>query len=183
MTKRKMVGMTIPTVFLLTLGLLMVPAAGCGYHFPRRGYEIPKHIKRLAIPTFLNRTAEPEAEAVLTDALRVEMTKAGFATVTDTQDADAIVMGILDIFEAAPISFGVTDFAVEYRIRMVVHIKIRDGENHVLWEDPAVDRVIEYMASPDIFISEQNRRTAVRQLAREMMRDITARIFDGFDQK
>ena len=156
--------------------------SSCGYHFPHRGLEIPKEIRRVAIPTFVNRTYEPQIEAVLTDAIREWFNKAGFAVVTNVEDADAVLFGAINSFKSLAISFSKSDYAMEYRISVEVHIKLKDRNNKVLWEDPKITRVEEYFSSPDIAISEQNRKMAFQKLAQNMMRDVTDRMFAGFDQ-
>jgi len=68
----------------------------CGYAF--RG-TLPPHVKTVAVPIFLNRTAEPGVESIITRAVVQAFATNGRLKVVRLADADAVIKVI---FEAIP---------------------------------------------------------------------------------
>lgn len=167
---------------IVVLALLVLGAVSCGYGREGRGVNLDPTVHRVSIPTFRNDTFESGLESLVTDALRDEFLLHRFVELTNTEDADAVVVGVIRKFNTKAISFAQSDFAVEYRASMQVHIKVVRPDGSVVWNDRNVAEISDYLAPPDILQSESNKREAAREIARKMARDVHARIFDGFPE-
>ncbi|MCC6158762.1 MAG: hypothetical protein IT350_11985 [Deltaproteobacteria bacterium] len=155
-------------------------ATSCGYAREARGVNLDSSIHRVAIPVFRNDTYEAGLESVVTDAIRGEFLLHRFVELANVEDADAVLVGVIRKFNSKPISFSRSDFAVEYRASMQVHVKIVLPDGRVIWNDRTIAQIADYQAPPDIFESEANKKGAIRSIAERMADDLHARIFDGF---
>ncbi len=160
--------------------LLLVNSTSCGYAREARGVNLDRSIHRVAIPVFRNDTYEAGLESVVTDALRTEFLLHRFVELANVEDADAVLVGVIRKFNTKPISFSRSNFAVEYRASMQVHVKIVLPDGEVIWNDRNVAQIADYQAPPDIFASEANKKDAIRRIAERVADDLHARIFDGF---
>ncbi|MDP8222356.1 MAG: LptE family protein [Candidatus Lernaella stagnicola] len=167
--------------FLLAALLLVIAAAGCGYHLARPGNNLPPTIRRVAVPVLENQTMEPGLEALLTDQLRRRFAESGWVRISAVDDSDAVLLGKVVKFKTSPIAFNESDFAVEYRAQMNVWVRLVDREGRVLWEDRNLVKVREYRNIENIFDSEANKQNAIAWLAREISTEVHDRIFDGFE--
>lgn len=75
-------------VFILLLG--MTAGTGCGY---TTGSLLPTDLKTVNIPTFVNKTAEPNLETDVTNGVIEEFKKDGALTVTSEANADTVLEG------------------------------------------------------------------------------------------
>ncbi|MDP8254903.1 MAG: LptE family protein [Candidatus Alcyoniella australis] len=169
-----------PLARWLTALVLIFVFAGCGYHLPRRGHNLPVRIKSLAVPVFANKTFEAGIEDGLTDALILELSKTGWVIVSDVEQADAVVYGTINSFRTSPISFSISELAVEYRAVMSCKVVVEDSSGHKLWNDPNVSERREYEVTSDPFASEAAKQTALDQMAAAIAEQIHDRLFDGF---
>ncbi|MCL4233453.1 MAG: hypothetical protein KJ042_02925 [Deltaproteobacteria bacterium] len=168
------------TIWLFAGLHLVVAATACGYGREARGVNLEPSIHRVAIPVFRNDTYEAGLESVVTDAIRGEFLLHRFVELANVEDADAVLVGVIRKFNTKPISFSRSDFAVEYRASMQVHVKIVLPDGRVIWNDRNIAQIADYQAPPDIFESEANKKSAIRSIADRMADDLHARIFDGF---
>ena len=169
-----------PLPRLLLVLVLAAALCSCGYHFPRRGHNLPVRIETLSVPVFANKTFEAGIEDRMTDALVLELSKSGWTVVEDADVADAVIHGTINNFRVSPISFSVTELAVEYRAVMTCKVVIRDKEGNVVWSDPEVRERREYEVTTDPFISEANKQAALDSMAADIAEQIHDRLFDGF---
>lgn len=86
-------------VFMLFLG--MTVSSGCGYTV---GSLLPAELKTINVPTFINKTAEPNLEADVTSGVINEFKKDGALNVTSADKADTVLIGhIVDYQKIAQI--------------------------------------------------------------------------------
>jgi len=169
----------LPLRQLIALALVACCAA-CGYHLPRRGYNLPVSIHTLAVPVFANKTFEAGIEDGLTDALILELSESGWVVIEDADQADAVIIGTIQNFKVSPISFSVSELAVEYRAVMTCKVEVEDADGHRLWYDPEVSERIEFEVTTDTFASEANKQEALKAMAANIAEQIHDRLFDGF---
>lgn len=165
---------------VIALFAVLFAVVDCGYHRIQKGTNLPGDIRSISIPVFRNDTYEAGIEVLLTDALKTQFIRSGFVVVTDTDKADAVVVGTIRSFSNSPIGFSDSQFAVEYRASVKMRIKIVAKNGNVLWEDNNASRTDEYRVSENIFQSEAEKKKAIERIARDLMADIHDRVFDGF---
>lgn len=119
---------------ILLFNLLLV---SCGYHLVGTTSTLPKDIKKIYVPTFINNTGQPEVEERLTDAVSREISQRGFfQLVKSKEEADGILNGQLNQFELMPVSLDQAGRALEYQI--VVSLKVlltSPDEKNIYWQN------------------------------------------------
>ena len=103
---------------------------GCGpYSFP--GSSIPSHIKSVAIPIFENETAEFGIKEKVTDALLENFVSENILNISDNQNADSIIRGIITRITDVPFTFDENEIVQEYRVtiylKLVWHDQVKNN--------------------------------------------------------
>jgi len=119
-------------IFII-IGMTVFFFSGCAY----TPVEIlPKHIKTIAVPTFINRTARYGIESKLTDAVIEEFIRDGHLSIVKKQEADAILTGEIVTYVLEPLSYDATEVVEQYKLWVVVNLSFKDSTTgQVLWEE------------------------------------------------
>ncbi len=120
----------------LTL-LFNIALFSCGYHLIGTSSNLPKEMKKVYVPTFVNNTGQPEVEERLTDAVSKEISRRGvFDLAKSKEESDGILLGEINQFELIPISLDMEGRALEYQlvVNLKVSLKSKD-EKETLWEN------------------------------------------------
>ncbi|MFL5321977.1 MAG: LPS assembly lipoprotein LptE [Myxococcaceae bacterium] len=132
----------------------------------------------MEVPVFTNRTAESGVEAVFTESLREQCTRAG---VLGGATSDARIEGEVRSIGGAPTILAPNGTLASYRLYGNAHLKLVKG-GRVLseidvsgQEDYLPDRI-----DGDVLRTETNRTTAMRRLAETLMRDGYDRLTTGW---
>lgn len=121
-------------------GLVMAGyLTGCaGY---RLGSMLPPDIKTVHVPTFINRTSEPQLEVETTQAMIEDLQRDGSLRVVNQDQADAVLKVVLRNYSLEPVSYRSDQrtSAREYRIVLTASILMtRKGNGSVIVEAPEV---------------------------------------------
>src|SRR5438046_7936428 len=87
--------------------------AGCGYSFHG---NLPDRIKTVAVPVFVNRTAEPAVENFLTQAVVQAFSTNGRLRVVKPAEADAILEGEGVGYQVQALAFDARANMQQYRL-------------------------------------------------------------------
>ena len=149
---------------------LVLAFCACGYRFAAPGGALPEGVRSVQAPVFDNRTGEPAAEILFTQAFRDQLTRAGNL---GGEAAEATVEGSLDGVAAGPILASVSTEGIAklptYRLTASVHLKLVKA-GRVLSE-AVVGGSEDYLSGADLLLTEANRQAALRRLAETMMRE------------
>lgn len=105
--------------------------AGCSYSF--RG-QTADAIKSIAIPVFVNETAEFGIAERITDELIRGFQRDGTLRITTSEQADAVLTGRITRIEDLPYTARADQTVEEYRFSMTCEIEFTDGRTQqVLW--------------------------------------------------
>ncbi|MCJ7646767.1 LPS assembly lipoprotein LptE [bacterium] len=117
----------------ITIGLGVFLFFGCAY----APVEIlPKHIKTITVPTFINRTAHYGVESKLTDAVIEEFIRDGHLSIAKKKEADALLTGEVVTYVLEPLSYDATEVVEQYKLWVVVNLSFRDlTTGELLWEE------------------------------------------------
>lgn len=98
--------------------------AGCAHY--RVGNPVPREMRNVTVPVFENACAQPEAEALLTQAVCREFIRDGSMKLTGMEQAAIKVTGRITEYSQKPIRFSDSnpDAPVEYRVHMVVIVTV-----------------------------------------------------------
>jgi hypothetical protein len=137
------------------------------------GYEIVRYqnalgdVKTVAIEALANRSFEPGAEAIVSDAIVSEFLRRGaLELVDDKAAADLVIGGIVEDVAIQSRSFSSIQFALEYAVtmRLKLDVRRRDG-SAVELDDRTLQESDLYFASADVEAMRKNREEAMRRVA------------------
>jgi len=127
-------GRRIQNWVVVGLFLLMV-VEGCGYHFSGRGESFPKDIRTVFIEPFVNRTREVGLDRELMTALKIELHQKGQLQVVGRLDeADAVLSGVLRVFDSRVVGINRHDEALQYEMVLTLDMSFRRrSPDQLLW--------------------------------------------------
>ena len=106
----------------------------CGY---TAGSLLPKHIKKVYIPTFENETTRYGIEQDLTAMVAEAFTADNRLLVVAESEADAMLRGVIVEFSKGALTFDRAQTVDEFKIEIVVAVEFEDlREGKVLWKEP-----------------------------------------------
>jgi len=162
----------------LSLVLLAVALAGCGYSF--RG-NLPDHIKTVAVPVFTNKTSEPAVESLLTSAVVQAFASNGRLRVVKPEDADAILDGEVVGYSVQSIAFDNQANVRQYRLQVTMNLKLRDvRRNTVLFDQQGLREKADFQVLGAVSQTIGAEEGAVRTAATEIGRSIVSLTVDRF---
>jgi len=120
------------SIFII-IGLGLSLFFGCAY----TPVEIlPKHIKSITVPNFINKTARYGIESKLTDAVIEEFIRDGHLSIAKKKDADALLTGEIVTYVLEPLSYDATEVVEQYKLWVVVNLSFQDlTTGELLWEE------------------------------------------------
>lgn len=161
---------------VLALGLLF---SGCGYHFAGGG-SLPADIKSISISMLKNRTAETGVENVFTNDIIYEVTRDKKVRLTNTENADATLTGMIASMRTDTISRTGQYTSAERRVKVVVDLKLTDRDGQLIWSVKGLSANEEYDVASDKQVTEQNRQAAISELSKRLAETIYNRLTDDF---
>ncbi len=150
--------------------------AGCGY---TQKTVLPNDIKTIYVDTVKNKIPiekvyayVPGLEIDITNAIIRRLHKDGnLKVVGSREEADAILETDLTAFEQEGLRFTSLESVEEYRMYLVVALKLIDGKTqNILWEEPNLSGDSEYYVSDVRPIArEEASRKTIDRLARNVV--------------
>lgn len=167
-----------PRLGALTLAVAALALGACGYSF--RG-TLPSHLQTVAVPIFVNRTSQPGVEAIITRAVAQAFVTNGRLRVVRTADADAILDGEVTGYSVSPIAFDPTLNIQEYRVVVVLNLKMRDvRRNATLFQQNGVSEQADFRVTGPVSATISIEETALTAAAGEIARSIVSLAIDRF---
>ena len=137
----------------------------CGYRFAAPGGALPEGVRAVQAPVFDNRTGEPAAEVLFTQAFREQLGRAG---TLGGESSDGRVEGALEAVAGAPILSRAGKLPA-YRLNATVRLRLLKGDR--VLAEAVVSGFEDYLSGADLLLTEANRQAALRRLAESMMRE------------
>ena len=172
----------------MTVGLLCVVTAGCGYTLAGRGTFLPEYIETIGIPMFDNNTAAFEVEQLLTQEVRRAFIGRGsYRVVAEPLGVDAVLDGAIRNINIRPASFTGDQQASRYIFTLTASIEFRDlTTDEVLWENASLVFSDEYevasgagdVANVSAFFGQ--RSNAVERVAQDFAQTVVSSILEAF---
>ncbi|PIE61431.1 MAG: hypothetical protein CSA29_03455 [Desulfobacterales bacterium] len=164
-------------IVLSTL-LLLVVAAGCGYHLYGAGY-LNESVTRVAVTVFENATAEGSVGVRFTNALIQEITSK-----TNTQvvaDADRVLSGTVKSITLSDLSRSSATTVTARRVTAVVDVKLTDVNKDILWSVKGFSASETYSVVPAYNgMDEANKHAAVDAIAQRMAERLVNQMTNNF---
>ncbi len=155
-------------LFLAALAVL-AGIQGCGYRLHTAGERFDDPSVRIDIPPFGNYSTIPDAGAWIAGRLREEIRRGGYRGAFGKEGAGYLVDGkVRELLEEA-FSHGTDRFALEYRMTLVVDIRVVEAvKGRVLWKETGIRETASFFAGADAQYTESNRRAAFEEASRRM---------------
>jgi outer membrane lipopolysaccharide assembly protein LptE/RlpB len=170
----------VGVMIVILLSLLV----SCGYHFSGRGGIIPEGARNLAVPVFFNATNEPYVDVDMTQAVVEEFLTDGRLRVVDLADADLVLRGRIDKYEATAVSFNPASYVQQYRIRIVIEASLQDlRTKKILWQEKGIESnfISEYpVALGNIQATRVAKEAAIQKASQDIAWTLRSRILEGF---
>ena len=126
--------------------------SACGYHVAGRGELLPKTIHTVAIPAFGNVTIRYKLTDRLPEAITREfITRTRYRVVSDTNQADMILTGVVNNYSSFPTTFDpTTGRASTVEVHVTMQLKLTErATGKVLFERPRLEVSERYEISQD----------------------------------
>jgi hypothetical protein len=171
------------------LAVLIIAAAGCGYHVAGTASALPKNIHTIAVPALENKTTSYRIEQRLTAATIHEFViKTPYKIVSDPANGDAVLRGKVISLEAVPLLYSSTTAANPTTSRattMLVTVKCE-----VSLEDRITGKVLyhtdnflfrnEYEISTDVASFFEEADPALDRLAQDFAARLVAAVTENY---
>ncbi len=117
------------------IGIVSLACACCGYHRARLDNPLLANVKTIAIPYFKNKTFEPEAEKIFTNAFINEFIESRKLQIVGPTEADVILYGTVRNMKEEAVAHNKDDKSLENIIQMVVDVQLEERTTgKVLWK-------------------------------------------------
>ena len=169
---------SVAAIALCAAGLCFFNAA-CGYRLSGSG-DLPGNVETMAIGAFENRTGESGIEATITNNIIFEFTRRGKVTLTEKASADAVLTGVIRSAVSQTVSRRSRNTTAERRITITVDVRMVRPSGELLWTGKGISEYEAYAVTSDKIRTEQNKKSAVANLSRQMAQRIYYQIISGF---
>ena len=153
---------------------MLASSSSCGYRFAAPNSKLPQGITRVQVPVFNNRTAEPGADALFTEALREHLFRAGRL---GDASSGATIEG-----ELTGVSSGVLAASPgrlpNYRLNASLTLVLKKNGALVARADVAGGE--DFPAGADVLWAETYRAAALRRLAESLTREGLEQLATGW---
>jgi hypothetical protein len=126
--------------------------SACGYHVAGRGELLPKTVHTVAIPAFGNATIRYKLTDKLPEAITREfITRTRYRVVSDANQADMILNGVVNSYSSYPVTFDpTTSRASTVEVHVTMQLKLTErATGKVLFDRPRLDVSERYEISQD----------------------------------
>jgi outer membrane lipopolysaccharide assembly protein LptE/RlpB len=165
---------------LLAVAALALLAAGCGVYSTKPGL-LPSHIKRIAIPTFENRTTEAGLDQEVTEAIVTRFVADNHLKVVSERQADAVLSGAVTDYRNVVFGFTGQVQAQEYRVSLTLAVRLLDKvKNREIWRDDALMRNHNYYVVPVPGQPAEDERTGRQEAIQKLADEILSRTIENW---
>jgi outer membrane lipopolysaccharide assembly protein LptE/RlpB len=161
--------------------LLVVVLAGCGYQLSGQAGTIPGNLQSLSVPMFTNATIVPGLEQLITRAVRTQLQRDGRVRLGTEASSAAQLRGAVTRYGLAVLATDPSDFILEYRAEVEVHVMVEDRQQRQTLLDQKLVIITDYVvSSSQIVPNEIARERAMQAAARETGERVVSLLLDQF---
>jgi hypothetical protein len=156
------------------LGMLMLVGGGCVYQL---GSSLPKNLKTVYVPTFVNQCGEPQVENPTTQATLAEFQRDGaLSVVPSTSEADLVVEVTLSSYKLEPLRYerNQPKTTKEYRLRIGASMVVTETKTKTVLTKKSVVGEATFLIVGDITSSKRTALPAAStDLAHKIVQNVT----------
>jgi hypothetical protein len=169
---------------IIILAILFMAMSSCGYRLSGKGSLVPEGAKTIAVPAFINNTNEPYVDLDVTMAVVNEFMTDGRLRVVDVEVADLVLRGKVMKYEVAALSYTVTSYVQQYKVRLVVDATLDDlRSKKTLWKESGIEAVFisDYKVTiGDITVTKITKDAAIKKASQDIAWTLRSRVLEGF---
>lgn len=177
---------------ILTLVFFALAGGGCAYHFQPTGKPHGLSIKSIAIPMVKSPSSAIGFEGEFTRAVREEFIDHSSLPVVPKAQADAVLVIRITRIGSDPLAYNVSQATIQGRtvnyettssrwLWLKIDARLLDRESgRVLWEQNGIREKAAYSVSTDPLETRYNRRSALRNIARNVAKKAYAQTMERF---
>jgi len=163
--------------------LLMVPLllllAACGYRFAGGGF-LPGGAESLSVLMPENRSTESGIQAQLNSDIVFEFTRRESARIAPTENADAILSGVIKTVQDTDIACTGTSTASQRRVTLTIDMQLESKDGKVLWRRSGLSDYEAYDVAGNRSGTDLNRRAAIEKVSKRLAEAVYKSITDNF---
>jgi len=165
------------TLGLALLICLLLPS--CGYRFSGGG-SLPGGAETLSVLMLENRTAEVGIQTQLNSDIIYEVTRRDSSWIVRTENADALLSGVVKTVQDTDIAHTGTTTASQRRVTLTVDMKLERPDGTILWNRNGLFDYEAYDVGANKTLTNLNRRSAIEKLSKRLAETIYKSITDDF---
>ena len=161
--------------------LCIAVLGACSYRFAGQG-QFPKGVEHIFIEVFENRTSKTGIERVVTNQVVFEFTRQRQQSLAgSTENADAILKGVIRTIRTQTISRVGTEVASEREVIMTVDLRLinQDG-GEVIWAAKGITDRQPYDVTDNKLDTDRNESLALARLSERISERIFGRLTNDF---
>lgn len=171
-----------PLLSAVAVLVLLIAAAGCGYHAAGKGSQIPTEVRTIAIPAFVNQTQTYRIENLLTQAVVREFnTRTKYRITSDPGEADAVLSGTVLSTQLAPLTYDSNTGRASsglVTVTMKVNLKTKDGR--VLYENGNYVFREQYQVSGQVSSFFEEESPAMDRVSKDFARMLVSNVLEMY---
>lgn len=169
--------MRIPAVLLACLALAF--ASGCGYRLGAAKPAIMQNVTKIAVPTFKNKTFEPNIEVLMADATIKQFQQDGTYEIVPDNRADAILSCTLEDVKLSQARAVLSNVLAtrEFSMRLLVQYELVDRVTGVKILAGSVTGETSFFTNNDLQVDQQQ---AIITAIHKVAVDLVGQIAEGF---
>jgi outer membrane lipopolysaccharide assembly protein LptE/RlpB len=164
--------------------LLMLSAAGCGYHTAGSATHLPPDIGTIDVPIFQTKVENYHTEVAFTDAVVQQLTSRTRDHVTESdhpRPADATLHGTILTETYTPLTYNSqTGQSSSYVITITASVVLNDAAGKVLYKNDHFLFRSQYQETADLSSFIQEDRPAVHRMAHDFAQSLVSDILESF---
>ena len=168
--------------FVAPLLALCAIGAGCGYHTAGKANLLPRDLRTLAIPAFVNQTQTYSIEQTLTSAVVQEFaTRTNYRLTADPASADAVLHGTVLSSYTTPLTYDSnTGRAATVLVIVSMSVTLNDRNGRVLYQNPLYTFREQYQVSEELSSFFEEDSPAFHRLSRDFARTLVSNVLEAF---
>jgi hypothetical protein len=170
------------SIVLVLLSLLLL--SSCGYRFTSVGGIVPEDTKTIAIPAFINGTAEPYVDVEVTKAVVNEFLTDGRLKVVSAETADLVLNGKVTKFDMTPSAYSTDNYVQSYTVSIGLNVTVEDVKTHkLILQNTGIGSVFNAsygVSIGDITVTKIAKEAALKNASRDVASTLRSRLLDGF---
>jgi hypothetical protein len=129
---------------------------------------------------FANTTTIPGLEQLITSAVRTQLQRDGRVRLGTDTTAAAQLRGTVLRYGLAVLATDPSDFALEYRVEVEVHVMVEDLQQRQTLLDQRLIVTTDYVLTAQMVPNDIARERAIRAIARETGERVVSLLLDRF---